>query len=329
MVTRIFAALGSERAFELFDFLVLLFVLVSVVTLAIVVAVQIASRRRARTSEMRIASVVRLLGKDLFGDEAWEVVERAVSGNGSRVDSLLSILDRASFETWAARALRAGSVSGEEVELLRDRLTQAVEPSLPRQPQQQPEPPCRPTFGMPVSVDQRGYQVRGTVADVDEETLTVWILGAGENFDEAKPASFLLLSRNGAYQFESRFSKRPDDTLVVERPERIVWTQRRRFGRHPATLPVALTTYLGDEDPVESTICELGGGGATITNPAGAFGIGNVLTLEFSAGGADYAVTGRVVRASHDERRLHVRFEAMMDQQRYALAESVVKHKAS
>lgn len=322
MVARVFAELGSERAFELFDFLVLLFLLVSIVTLVVVLVGQITSRRRARAADVRIVSIVRLLGKDLFGDEAWEVVERAVSGNGSRVNALLSVLDRASFETWAAEAVRAGRVSGEELELLRDRLTPAVEPAhLPPQPE-----PCRPTFGMPVSVDQHGYQVRGTVADVGEDALTVWILGAGENFDEEQPASFMLLSRNGAYQFESRFSKRPDDTLVVERPDQIVWTQRRRFGRHPATLPVSLTTYLGDDDPVESTICELGGGGATVTNPAGSFRVGNVLTLEFTAGGAEYSVTGRVVRASHEARRLHVRFEAMMDQQRYALAESVVRH---
>ena len=325
MVARVFAELGSERAFELFDFLVLLFLLVSVVTLAVVLVGQIISRRRARAADMRIVSIVRLLGKDLFGDEAWGVVERAVSGDGSRVNALLSVLDRASFETWAAEAVRAGSISGEELELLRDRLTRAIEPAHLAP---QPEPSCRPAFGMPVSVDQHGYQVRGTVADVDEDALTVWILGAGENFDEEKPASFMLLSRNGAYQFESRFSKRPDDTLVVESPERIVWTQRRRFGRHPATLPVRLMTYLGEEDPVESTICELGGGGATITNPAGSFRVGNVLTLEFTAGGADYSVTGRVVRSSNDARRLHVRFEAMMDQQRYALAESVVRHTA-
>lgn len=68
---------------------------------------------------------------------------------------------------------------------------------------------------------------------------------------------------------------------------------------------------------------ELDGGGATVTNPDGSSIVGNVVALTSSTGGQQYHVAGRVIRTSRADTDLHVRFEAMKDEQRAQIAGSV------
>lgn len=323
MISSVLSRLGQDRAFEAFEFLILFFVLVSVVTLAVVLIHQWRTRRTARDTNRRLEGVLRLLGRDLFGAEAWDVVEEKISGNGSRLDTFLSVLDRESFEVWAIEAERTGEVDASEIRLLRDRLVQPGEVRrLASAPARISE--CNPTFGMPVAVHQSGYQTRGTIAEVEDGTFTMWILGDVDQMDDSRQASFVLLSRSGTYQFDADFTKHADGTLVVQRPVRTLRSQRRRFERHAARLSVTMAPFLGEEQPMEALITELSGGGATVTNPEGSFAVGNVLTLSFEAGGRQYTVAARVVRAGTEDGELHVRFEAMKDQERDAIAESVV-----
>ena len=319
----ILARFGRDRAFELVELTILLFVLFSVATLAVVLIYQLRSRRLARTADGRFEAVLRHLGRDLFGDEAWETVERSLAGRGKRIDTFLSVLDLESLEMWAAEAEHAGTVEPSEIRMLRDRL---VQPGEARRVADTPAPVSEfgPTFGMPVAVQQSGYQTRGTIAEVEEHTFTMWVLGDVGEIDDSSEASFVFLSRSGTFQFDARFTKHADGTLVVERPARTLRSQRRRFERHPAKLPVSVVRFLGEEGPREAVITELSGGGATVANPAASFSVGNVLALSFDAGGRSYTVAGRVVRAEADDARLHVRFEAMKDQERHAIAHSIV-----
>ena len=177
---------------------------------------------------------------------------------------------------------------------------------------------------MPVAVRQGSVNARGTIAEVGENAFSVWLLNNDDELKEEEPATVLLLSRSGPYTFQAYLRKDHDGTLVVERPGRIVRTQRRRFERRPASLSATVREYLGGEQPVtQTTISELSGGGATLANPDHEFDVGNVLTMSFFAGDQHYTVAGRVVRTSADESRLHVRFEAMKDQQREEIARSL------
>jgi hypothetical protein len=182
---------------------------------------------------------------------------------------------------------------------------------------------------MPVAVHQGGFQSRGTIAEVDEDTFTMWVLSDVDDVDDSTDASFVLLSRSGTYQFNARFAKHADGTLVVQRPASVVRSQRRRFERYPARLPASVVRFLGDEDPSQALITELSGGGATVTNPAGTFAEGNVLQLSFDAGGRTYTVAGRVVRAENEKDVLHLRFEALKEQDRQEIAHSIVVARAT
>ncbi len=323
MIATVLDRLGQDRAFEMFEFLILLFVFLSVVTLIFLLIYHLRSRKSARTSEQRIESLVRHLGRDLFGDDAWHAVEDSLAGRGKRVDTLLSVLDRESFEVWAEEAQSHGDVDEAEISLLRQRLSQPGESRrIPDTPA--PVSEFRPTFGMPVAVHQGSFQSRGTIAEVDDHTFTMWVLSDVVNMDDSIEASFVLLSRSGTYQFDARFTQHADGTLVVQRPASIVRSQRRRFERYPAKLPASVVRFLGDDGPLQASITELSGGGATMTNPAGRFAEGNVLELSFEAGGRTYTVAGRVVRAESDREVLHLRFEALKEQDRQEIAHSIV-----
>ena len=312
--------LGVDRTFELIEFLILLFVLTSAATLLAVVVNHLRSHRAARASDKRLEGILQHLGRDLFGEDAWAAVEKTLVGDPRRMDTFLSVLDRESFDVWASNAERSGLVPSSEIQLLRSRLTR------PGEARRQNAAParvseCNPTFGMPVAVQQGSFQARGTIADVEEGTFTLWVLGEEDQFDDSREASFVLLSRSGTYQFDSGFRKLPDGTLVVDRPAQSLRSQRRRFDRYPARLPVNVARLNDDAQLTAATITELSGGGATVTDPERVFDERQVLELSFEAGGNNYTVAGRVVRA--DDGALHVRFEAMTDQKRLEIAESV------
>ncbi|MFW5688975.1 MAG: PilZ domain-containing protein [Spirochaetota bacterium] len=322
MVERILRMLGSDRAFELFEYLILFFVIFSVATLLFVLAYEIRSRRALRRANGRLEEVVRYLGRNLFGEEAWKTLERSVSSNGRKLDSLLGLLDPASFELWARDAIERGVIDSSMADDLRERITQPPDFNRPLISQSDVSE-CIPVSGMPIAVLQDQVQVRGTIAEVGANTFTVWVLDANDELDSERTASFMLLSRSGPYTFEAPMEKADDGSLVVQRPHRILRNQRRRFRRRPAALSASVKRYLSSDPPDETVINDLSGGGATVMNPNHAYEVGDVLTLAFAIASRHYMVTGRVVRVSGDDHRLHVRFEAMKDQQRQEIAESV------
>jgi hypothetical protein len=316
----ILSKIGGEQTFELIEFLIILFVLMSAATLVSVFTIRYHSRREVRTTDQRLETILQHLGRNLFGDEAWKAVEQTLAGDQARIDSFLSVLDRESFDSWAESAMHSGEVPDSEIELLRSRLIYPAEKR--RVIARVPVTECNPTLGMPVAVHQDATQTRATVTEVGKKTFTIWVLGEDNGFDESREASFVLLSRSGTFQFDSAFSQLPDNSLLVQMPARSTRSQRRRFDRFPARLPVDVVRLNESTDTVEATITELSGGGATVTDPSGSFDDGHVLILSFEACGHEYSVTGRVIRA--DDGALHIRFEAMRDQERLQIAQSVV-----
>jgi hypothetical protein len=275
-----------------------------------------------RRTNRRLENVVRYLGRNLLGEDGWARVEHVATSNGRKLDSLTALFDPEAFEKWSHRAAKKGLLSAPEIDELKERLTQPAElVTLGNGENGARE--CVPASGMPVAISQENVQARGTIADVAEHSFTIWVLNDCDDLDEEEPASVLLLSRSGPYHFSARLQKAEDGTLIVERPARIVRDQKRRFGRYAASLPAIVKPYLGDEQVAEVTIREMSGGGATITNPDGRFDMGNVLELSFTTGRSHYTVAGRVVRTSNAGDLLHIRFEAMKDQERNEIARSL------
>jgi hypothetical protein len=322
MIERVLQVLGRDRAFELFEYLIIFFVLLSLATLGFLLAYEIRARNALRRTNGRFEEVVSFLGRSLFGEQGWSTIEHITAANGKRMDSLLSLFDPQSFEQWAHQTAEKGLIDEVQIDDLRERLTQPPEFGRPILAEAGFSE-CVPTSGMPIAAIQGELQARGTIAEVNQSTITIWILDTDDGLDAEKPVSFMLLSRSGPYTFEANMRRIGDGILVVERPPRIVRAQRRRFRRRPASLPAKVRAYLDGSSPADAIINELSGGGATLTNPNHAFTVGNVLSMSFSAGTRQFDLAGRVVRTSDNSSRLHVRFEAMKDQQREDIAEYV------
>lgn len=314
--------LGESRTFELLEFLFIFFALTSGLTLLVVVLNSWRAHRKIRHANTRLEELVTYLGRNLFGDDGWNVVERTASHNGQRLESLLRLFERDAFEMWAQRVVKDGVATSDEIEQMRYRMVQDPEiqgiASI-----QQDVSEIIPTSGMPIAIGQGSLETRGTIAEVASDSFTVWLLDGGSQLSEDDPVTCTILSRSGPYRFESRIRHDDEDTLNVRRPARLVKNQKRRFRRHTAELPAAVRGYLSENSPQRVMINELSGGGATITNPESRFSLGSVLEISFSAGQRRYSVAGRVVRVSENAKLLHLRFEAMKDQQREQLAHSV------
>ena len=323
MVSELSVLLGQDRAFELLEFLIVLFVIVSLTTLAFLLISEVRSRRAVTRTNRRLEEVVRYLGRNLLGADGWEVFEHLNTKEGKRLDSLVSLFDPEGFEEWMHSLAERGLLSSEELDAFKQRLNRQPGP-MTFEASQPTVPECVPTAGMPVAISQNHVHARGTISNVSNNSFTIWLISNAEKLTDGEAASLLLLSRRGPYRFSARMRKGEDGSIVVERPTRILRNQRRRFGRYPTAIPAAAKPYLSEEEPAEATVRELSGGGATITNPGGRFQSGNVLELTFASGRQRYTVAGRVVRTSDDDELLHVRFEAMKDQQRVEIAESLV-----
>lgn len=195
MVSRVLSVLGEDRASELFEYLILLFIIVSAVTLAVVLAHQLRPHKEAVRTARRFQTIVRVMGRSLFGEDGWEAVKRSLDKTAQRTDALFALLGRDAFGVWAREAVDARTLSPEQTELLRSRMLKAksVSDSLIIRDRADD---CLPTSGMSVSVRQADLQVRGTIGEVADNTLSVWLLASSDGLDASSLASFVLLSRS-------------------------------------------------------------------------------------------------------------------------------------
>lgn len=323
MLNSFLSEFGQDRAVELLGYVLILLALTSVGTLGLVLANQINVARRNRRQADRTNEIVRHLGRSIFGEEGWAVVESTAARDGRQIDSILPLLEVEAFDSWSENAIDQGLLSRYEAERLRAKMSGDLVPaSSPGEGPARSNVPIAPR--MPISVAQEKYEVRGAIADVYNAEFRVWLLDNADGISEAEPALFTVLSRSGPHQFESRFSWDQDGSILVKSPDTIDHQQKRRFVRYPVALPAKVRTYLSGTSGTKTRITDLGGGGATISNPDGEYSIGNVIEIGFRAASKDYVVIGRVIRTSNDAQFLHLRFEAIKDHLREQIASSVV-----
>ncbi len=321
--------LGTDRAFEILELLFLFFVILAAAMFVFLAIYEVRSRRALRRTNYRLEAIVEYLGRNVFGADGWDTLEQTTPHGTKRLDSLIELLDSSSFDAWARKAIKRGHMDPAQVVELKERLARpqaSARPSADRpQTAKTASPDLNPAIGMPVAIRQADVQARGTIAELDARTITIWVMNGDDVFDVTKPATFMLLSRRGPYTFDSRLRKTGDGTLTIERPGRMVLNQRRRYDRRPAALPAMIKDHLTNEAPTRAVIDELSGGGATLTSPNRSFAVGSILKMSFSVGKRHYTAAGRVVRAGSDPSRLHVRFEAMNETERQEIVDYIAE----
>jgi hypothetical protein len=147
----------------------------------------------------------------------------------------------------------------------------------------------------------------------EPQSLDVRLSGADAAFRPRDPVGVLFQTRAGVFSFASAVQSREQDVLHLAHAQEVRRIQRRRYYRRRLERPVGVRRA-GTEEPMDlASFVELGGNGASLTNPGGRFAVGDTVELVFQAGGERFSLVGEVLRVSRGGERLHVRFAPMRE----------------
>ena len=161
-----------------------------------------------------------------------------------------------------------------------------------------------------------GRRVQGRLVGQDPQSLTVRLASDQPGFRRAEPVNVLFQNRAGVFTFASIVDSRDDALLRLAHAEAIRRIQRRKYYRRKKSLPVGVRKAGTEDGFSPATFIELGGDGASLTNPGGRFAVGNTVELSFQAAGERFSLVAEVLRLSRNGERLHVRFAPMREAMR-------------
>ncbi len=142
-------------------------------------------------------------------------------------------------------------------------------------------------------------------------------------------AVFQYQNAHGVFLFKSECLKRDGQLHVMSHQSHFQQKQKRAFFRSPWDGPVELSLF-EKGDSVSARFIEIGGGGASVSNPAGRFSQGDFISLTFQLPGNShrFELRGQVLRTTKQNSRLHIKFEGLKDGDRDKIIGLIFKPKA-
>jgi c-di-GMP-binding flagellar brake protein YcgR len=170
----------------------------------------------------------------------------------------------------------------------------------------------------PVVVMQKGREQNpGRIVSVDSSSLAIELGDAGRPPKSGLPVSIVFENPSGIYSFTTSVRVAGKGVIKVAHSEAIERFQRRRFYRKKLLMPVYVKRVGTQEHYALTTIKDLGGGGASITNPDKRFVLDDKLSLTFfTLGRKRINLSATVVRLSENGETLHLSFGAMPESSR-------------
>lgn len=217
------------------------------------------------------------------------------------------------FNAAAASALRDAAVSEGTVSALRVKLDY-TDAASNRPPHSTADLP----IGAAVLVGRKKQRtVKGRVLEPTQASFRI------QTDQEERPFVFGTLVRViyqnniGIFAFSCAVEGFEDGVLALTHDEEPEQVQRRRYYRAELHLPVHVRATGRKDTPKESEFLDIGGGGASLINPAGEFEAGNTIELSFHPDSREpLHVQASVIRTSENGSVLHVRFEQMRESMR-------------
>jgi c-di-GMP-binding flagellar brake protein YcgR len=184
---------------------------------------------------------------------------------------------------------------------------------------------------MPVMIVQKGSEKkRGRIVSVNQDTLSIEIDDASRPPRPEIPVSIVFENPSGQYSFTTSIKKVGKGVINVAHSEAVERFQRRRFYRKKLFMPVYVKRTGSQEQYVLTTIKDLGGGGASITNPEKRFVLDDKLSLAiFTPGRKRINLTATVVRVSDDGETLHLNFGEMPESSRDRIIRFLLQRKGA
>ncbi len=128
----------------------------------------------------------------------------------------------------------------------------------------------------------------------------------------------------GVFTFRSTVLGERSGEAMLTHSEEIKQYQKRKYYRKRVSLSVHVYPF-DTEAPLLATFREIGGGGASLSNPDQHFKAGDNIELRFAPDAEEIRVTGTVVRVSDAGRTIHVNYEHIRDALRDRIYHAIFK----
>jgi hypothetical protein len=115
--------------------------------------------------------------------------------------------------------------------------------------------------------------------------------------------------------------KRQADRDLAGRARRLASRRRRQYVRRKVRLPAWVARDPSETDPRQTTLLDLGGGGASLRNPWDQLRRGDALQMSFAPDAKKLIVVAHVVRVSRNGTAIHVKFVALSETARNRILE--------
>ncbi len=160
--------------------------------------------------------------------------------------------------------------------------------------------------------DIRHRILRGTLTGHEPLSLLVELDPDQNPPPDGSSARVHFFRRTGIFWFSTWVQSHAGNLVKVAHCERITRIQKRSFYRRCLSVPVSITQGPAEECLLNSTLIDLSGGGASLSNIDDRFAVGDrlILGLQTAPEDANF-VDAEVVRLSHKGRHMHVRFEGI------------------
>lgn len=218
------------------------------------------------------------------------------------------------FQAAAERALRSGSTTEEALAALRVSLG-----FKSQDPARAVYSTAELTAELPLIVEQEKVRrFRAHTEKVEPDAITI-VTEDGEIPPAPGSSLQVYLKREaGVFTFPSRVLSLDGSRARIAHSEKIGRYQKRAYYRRKLSMPVAVRVAGSEEKQANYRFLDLGGGGASITNPELRFRPGDDIEIAFSPGtGEPIELVGEVIRLSDAGKVMHISFgplrEAMRD----------------
>ncbi len=254
-----------------------------------------------------------LLQKGSFSVEEKAILEtlsREVPGGDEKKHLLLK--NPYVFSEVSGEKIKEGELSAESIEALKKKLAACCFEKAKAIKTSDDLPPGIHLYIM----QDKSVGFHGELDKKDRGELAIKLYDADAVFQEGGKVNIYFKTKNATLYFSPRVIQSTPQLLRVSHPEKIQKVQRRKFYRKTISQPVSIRR-VGERSAWETRTIDLGGGGMSIINPEDKLLAGERVALVLRLPDAgEIKLSGKIMRMSKGNRRLHIRFDAMKETER-------------
>lgn len=273
--------------------------------------------QKKKSREKRIAASQKLfesiLQKGSFSDEEKEILENLSQYvPGGEEKKHLLVKNPYVFSEVSGKKIEEGEVSSESIDAIKKKLAECCFEKAKA---------IKTSTDLPIGLhlyimQDKKVGFHGELDKKEPERLTIKLYESEAVFKKGSKVNIYFKTKSATLYFSPEVLSFETQVLEVSHPEKIQKVQRRKFYRKNLSRPVSIRR-VGERSTWETRTLDLGGGGMSIENPEGKFHPGERVVLALKLPDAEeIKLSGKIIRISKGNQRLHIKFDAMKESKR-------------